>query len=156
MRWMKRLQESFSVLEGNLLVLTLSWMLWFPAMRMTGTYGQQYTAALGATLFILGVITFGVASACLFYAFAQSWEWILVGTDSVPPEKRGTGFAPSLVNSYGHSEKLFVHFSNTKPRSFRWYPFRGFKSRSSSQNQPVFDQEVGVEVCVLDILDSCG
>lgn len=60
---------------------------------------------------IVNTMTFGVALAYLFYAFAPSWEWILVGAivsnlfliyqpalmairaDSVPPEKRGTGFA---------------------------------------------------------------
>ncbi|MEA2090700.1 MAG: MFS transporter, partial [Thermoproteota archaeon] len=142
MQWVQRLRENLSVLEGNLLVLTLSWMLWFPAMRMTNTYSQRYITALGATPFIFGVInavsmiavsivripggyiadrygrkkivstmTFGVALAYLFYAFASSWEWILIGAtvsnlfliyqpalmairaDSVPAEKRGTGFA---------------------------------------------------------------
>ena len=60
---------------------------------------------------IVVFMTFGVALSYLFYAYAPSWEWILVGAiilnvcllyqpallairaDSVPPEKRGTGFA---------------------------------------------------------------
>lgn len=70
---------------------------------------------------IIVTMTFTVALAYLFYAFAPSWEWILVGAlisnfcliyqpaliamraDSVSPEKRGTGFAladflPMLVS----------------------------------------------------------
>lgn len=60
---------------------------------------------------IVVFMTFSVALSYLFYAYAPSWEWILVGAiilnvcllyqpallairaDSVPPEKRGTGFA---------------------------------------------------------------
>jgi DHA1 family multidrug resistance protein-like MFS transporter len=60
---------------------------------------------------IIVFMTFGVALSYLFYAYAPSWGWILVGAiflnfclfyqpallairaDSVPPEKRGTGFA---------------------------------------------------------------
>jgi len=60
---------------------------------------------------IIVFMTFGVALSYLFYAFAPGWEWILVGAiilnacllyqpallairaDSVPSEKRGTGFA---------------------------------------------------------------
>ena len=142
LRWPQRLSENFSFLRGNLLILTLSWILWFPAMRMIDPYGQLYITDLGATTIILGVInalstvvlafirvpggyvadrfgrrkiiitmTLGVALAYLFYALAPSWEWILAGAvisntclmyqpalmamraDSVPPGKRGTGFA---------------------------------------------------------------
>jgi MFS family permease len=60
---------------------------------------------------IVVFMTFGVALSYLFYAYAPSWEWILAGAiflnicllyqpallairaDSVPSEKRGTGFA---------------------------------------------------------------
>jgi len=138
----RSLREKTSFFKGNLLVLTLSWMVWFPAMRMVNTYHQIYTAELGATAAILGMIsaistivislsripggyiadrygrkkivvtmTFVIASTYLIYAFAPSWEWILVGAvianlsliyqpalfairaDSVPPEKRGVSFA---------------------------------------------------------------
>jgi MFS family permease len=60
---------------------------------------------------IIVSMTFGVALSYLFYAYAPSWGWILVGAtilnacllyqpalmairaDSIPAEKRGTGFA---------------------------------------------------------------
>lgn len=139
---LRRIKEKTSFFTGNLLILTLSWMVWFPAMRMVNTYHQVYTAELGATAAILGMIsaistvvislsripggyiadrygrkkivvtmTFVIALTYLIYAFAPSWEWILVGAvvanlsliyqpallairaDSVPPEKRGVSFA---------------------------------------------------------------
>lgn len=150
--WLQWLRENLSFLRGNLLILTLSWMVWNPALRMLEPYDKLYMQDLGATPFIVGGIaalstaavalirvpggyiadrfgrkkiivtmTFTVALAYLFYAFAPSWEWIFVGAlisnfcliyqpalmamraDSVSPEKRGTGFAladflPMLVS----------------------------------------------------------
>ena len=142
MGWLQRLRKNLSFLRGNLLILTLSWMVWYPALRMLEPYDKLYMQDLGATPFIIGVIaalssvvvafiripggyiadrfgrkkiivtmTFTVALANLFYAFAPSWEWILIGAlinnfcliyqpalmamraDSVSPEKRGIGFA---------------------------------------------------------------
>lgn len=150
--WLQRLRKNLSFLRGNLLILTLSWMVWYPALRMLEPYDKLYMQDLGATPSIIGGIaalstivvafiripggyiadrfgrkkiivtmTFTVALAYLFYAFAPSWEWILIGAlisnfcliyqpalmamraDSVPPEKRGIGFAladflPMLVS----------------------------------------------------------
>ncbi|MFX1598515.1 MAG: MFS transporter, partial [Promethearchaeota archaeon] len=63
---------------------------------------------------LIVMLTFGVAFSYIFYAFAPSWHFILIGAaiqnlvllyqpallammaDSVPPEKRGTGF--SILN----------------------------------------------------------
>ncbi|MGQ9565544.1 MAG: MFS transporter [Candidatus Bathyarchaeales archaeon] len=47
---------NFSFLKGNLLILTISWMFWFPAIRLTESYGQLYIIALGASTIILGAI----------------------------------------------------------------------------------------------------
>lgn len=148
----RKLASNFSFLRGNLLILTISWMVWFPALRLTDTYGQPYIKELGASILILGAInsistatlgivrviggyiadrfgrkkifclmSFAISSTYLIYALAPSWEWILVAAtlnslfllyqpallalraESVPPEKRGFGFAladflPGLVS----------------------------------------------------------
>jgi len=54
--WVQRSKEFTSVLRGNLLVLTLSWVIMNPATNMVGTYEQPYILAIGATPFILGAI----------------------------------------------------------------------------------------------------
>jgi MFS family permease len=149
---LQRLRGSITLLQGNFLVLTLSWVIMSPAMNMVFTYEQPYLLALGATPILLGIIyaistvilsivrlpggyiadrfgrkkivvtmTFGVAFSYLFYAYAPSWHWFLVGSifnsvcliyqpalmaclaDSVPSERRGVAFAvrnflPSLFS----------------------------------------------------------
>ena len=146
MVWFQKLKEDLSYFRGNLLVLTLSWVFWTPAMVMVYTYEPDYIRALGADTFIMAsiysiatvvlcttripggfiadrfgrrwviaIMSFGAALAYLPYAFAQSWQWILVAAilsnltliyqpalmaafaDSIPPEKRGKGFALSNV-----------------------------------------------------------
>jgi MFS family permease len=148
----RRFLGNFAFLKGNLLILTISWMVWFPALRLTDTYAQPYIKELGASVFIIGVInsiatatlaitrilggyvadrfgrkkiltlmSFAISSTYLIYAFAPSWEWVLIAAtlnsvfllyqpallalraDSVPPEKRGFGFAlteflPGLIS----------------------------------------------------------
>jgi len=143
---------NFSFLKGNLLILAISWMVWFPALRLTDAYAQPYIKELGASVFIIGAInsiatatlavvrilggyvadrfgrkniialmSFAISSTYLIYAFAPSWEWVLVAAtlnsvfllyqpallviraDSVPPDKRGFSFAlseflPGLVS----------------------------------------------------------
>ena len=140
----RRFTENFSLLRGNLLILAISWMIWFPALRLTDAYAQPYIKELGTSEFIIGAISsiatvtlaivrilggyvadrfgrkniltimsFAISSSYLIYAFAQSWQWILIAAtlnsvfllyqpavlalraDSVPPEKRGFGFALS-------------------------------------------------------------
>ncbi len=152
LEWLQGLRKNLSFLRGNLLILTFSWMVWYPVLRMLEPYDKLFMQDLGATAFVIGSVaalstvvvafiripggyiadrfgrkkiivtmTFIVALAYLFYAFAPSWEWILVGAlvsnfsliyqpalmamraDSVSPEKRGTGFAladflPMLVS----------------------------------------------------------
>ncbi|NIR86304.1 MFS transporter [Candidatus Bathyarchaeota archaeon] len=144
MVWFQRLKENLSYFRGNLLILTLSWVFWTPAMVMVYTYEPKYILALGADTFIMGAIygismvvlsatripggfiadrfgrkwvisimSFGAALTYLPYAFAQSWQWILIAAilssltlvyqpalmaafaDSIPPEKRGKGYALS-------------------------------------------------------------
>lgn len=62
--WLQKLKENLSYFRGNLLVLTLSWVLWSPAMVMVYTYEPKYILALGADEFILGII-YGVSMAIL-------------------------------------------------------------------------------------------
>jgi DHA1 family tetracycline resistance protein-like MFS transporter len=148
----RKLMGNFSFLKANLLILTISWMVWFPALRLTDAYAQPYIKELGASIFILGIInsiatvtlaitrplggyiadrygrknilclmSFAISSTYLLYALAPSWELVLIAAtlnslfllyqpallairaDSVPPEKRGFGFAlsewlPGLVS----------------------------------------------------------
>ena len=138
------MKENLSYFRGNLLVLTLSWVFWTPAMIMVYTYEPEYIRALGADTFIMGAIygismvvlcvtripggfiadrfgrkwviaimSFGAALAYVPYALAQSWQWLLFAAilsnltliyqpalmaafaDSIPPEKRGKGYALS-------------------------------------------------------------
>jgi MFS family permease len=143
MKIMAKLRDEFSFVQGNYLILVLSWVLMDFANEMPSLYYGPYVIYdLGATAPILGFIgfasvialaavqfpggyladrygrrwlistlTFGVAFSFLFYVFAPSWEWILVGaiignlcllyqpalmamiSDSTPPEKRGMAFS---------------------------------------------------------------
>lgn len=56
--------DNFSFLKGNLLILTISWMVWFPALRLTDAYAQPYIKELGASVFIIGAIN-SIATATL-------------------------------------------------------------------------------------------
>jgi MFS family permease len=74
----------------------------FPGGYLADRYGRRW---------LISTLTFGVAFSFLFYVFAPSWEWILVGaiignlcllyqpalmamiSDSTPPEKRGMAFS---------------------------------------------------------------
>lgn len=138
-----KLRQEFSFVQGNYLILVISWVLMDFANEMPSLYyGPFVIYDLGATTSILGFIgfvsiialaavqfpggyladrygrrwlistlTFGVAFSFLFFVFAPSWEWILVGgiitnlcllyqpalmamiSDSTPPEKRGMAFS---------------------------------------------------------------
>jgi len=141
----KKVRAEFSFIQGNFLILVLSWILMDLVNEMPQTYYGLYVKALDGNEFIIGAIgfassialasvqfpggyladkygrkwlvssmTFGVALSYLLYAFALSWEWILLGAitanlcliyqpalfamvmDSLPAEKRGLGF--SLIN----------------------------------------------------------
>jgi MFS family permease len=74
----------------------------FPGGFLADKYGRKW---------LISTLTFGVALSFLFYVFAPSWEWILVGalisnvcllyqpalmamiSDSTTPEKRGMAFS---------------------------------------------------------------
>jgi len=74
----------------------------FPGGYLADRYGRRW---------LISTLTFGEAFSFLFYVFAPSWEWILVGaiignlcllyppalmamiSDSTPPEKRGMAFS---------------------------------------------------------------
>ncbi len=74
----------------------------FPGGYLADRFGRRW---------LVSTMTFGVAFSFLFYAFAPSWEYILVGAvianlsliyqpallamvaDSLPPERRGMGFS---------------------------------------------------------------
>ena len=163
----QKLTKNLSFLRGNLLILTISWMVWFPAIRLTEPYAQAYIEQLpGGSAFIVGVISsiatatlaivriiggyvadrfgrkniialmsFAISSSYFIYAFAPSWEWVLIAAtlnsvcllyqpallalraDSVPPEKRGFGFAlteflPGLVSIPGPIIATYLVLTN--------------------------------------------
>jgi MFS family permease len=74
----------------------------FPGGFLADRYGRRW---------LISTLTFGVALSFLFYVFAPSWEWVLVGavianlcllyqpalmamiSDSTSPEKRGMAFS---------------------------------------------------------------
>jgi MFS family permease len=137
------LREEFSFVQGNYLILVISWILMDFASEMPSLYygpwviydlrasasvlgfiGFASIIALAAVQFpggfladkygrkwLISTLTFGVALSFLFYVFAPSWEWILVGalignvcllyqpalmamiSDSTTPEKRGMAFS---------------------------------------------------------------
>jgi len=137
------LRKEFSFVQGNYLILVVSWILMDFASEMPNLYyGPWVMYDLKASAFVLGFIgfasiialaavqfpggfladkygrkwlistlTFGVAFSFLFYLFAPSWEWVLVGgvissvcllyqpalmamiSDSTTPEKRGMAFS---------------------------------------------------------------
>jgi DHA1 family tetracycline resistance protein-like MFS transporter len=137
------LREEFSFVQGNYLILVVSWILMDFASEMPSLYygpwvmydlkasasvlgfiGFASIIALAAVQFpggfladkygrkwLISTLTFGVAFSFLFYAFAPSWEWVLVGgvisnvcllyqpalmamiSDSTTPEKRGMAFS---------------------------------------------------------------
>jgi MFS family permease len=133
----QRLRSDFGFMQGNYLVMVLSWLFLDLFTELPGTYYPLYIKALGGTASTIGLIgavqnaavalvqipggyltdkygrrwlivsmTFVAAFARFFYAYAPSWEWILVGAgvagfcsiyqpalnaivaDSLPEEKR--------------------------------------------------------------------
>jgi len=142
---LQRLRSEFDFVQGNFLVMVMSWLFLDFFTELPGTYYPLYVKALGGTASTIGLIgavqnvavalvqipggyltdkygrrwliasmTFVAAFARLFYAYAPSWEWIMVGAaisgfcsiyqpalgaivaDSLPKEKRGMGF--SIIN----------------------------------------------------------
>jgi len=55
---MTRLREEFDFIQGNYLVLVVSWILMDFAMELPGTYYSLYVLALGGSAFIIGLIGF--------------------------------------------------------------------------------------------------
>lgn len=62
--WFQKLKQNLSYFRGNLLILTLSWVLWSPAMVMVYTYEPVYILALGADEIIMGMI-YGISTLIL-------------------------------------------------------------------------------------------
>jgi len=140
-----RFREEFSFVEGNFLIMVLSWLILDFFTELPGTYYSLYIEALGATATGIGLVgsagliasaivqipggyltdkygrkwlistmTFIAALARIFYVYAPTWEWIIIGSiisglcgiyqpalnaivaDSLPKEKRGMGF--SIIN----------------------------------------------------------
>lgn len=53
----RRLLGSFSFLKGNVLIIILSWIVWYPALALIGGYSQLYIYGLGASAIVVGAIT---------------------------------------------------------------------------------------------------
>ena len=162
-RLFQRIRDEFSFIQGNFLVMVISWLVLDFFIELPGTYYPLYVEALGGTATTIGLIgsvsllasaivqipggfladkygrkwlivsmTFMAALARIFYVYAPSWEWIMVGAiiagfcgiyqpalqaivaDSVPKEKRGIGF--SIIN-------LIASVSTTPAPLFAGYLF---------------------------------
>ena len=162
-RLFQRIRDEFSFIQGNFLVMVISWLVLDFFIELPGTYYPLYVEALGGTATTIGLIgsvsllasaivqipggfladkygrkwlivsmTFMAALARIFYVYAPSWEWIMVGAiiagfcgiyqpalqaivaDSVPKEKRGMGF--SIIN-------LIASVSTTPAPLFAGYLF---------------------------------
>jgi MFS family permease len=136
-RWLN--QRAF--LQGNFLILLITWILMYATQPIPSTYESLYFLNLGADTFLLSVIgfvgsltvafmqipggvladqhgrrwlvatmTFGLAAGYVFFIFAPSWQFIVLGMvvqnlcliyqpallamllDSVPPERRGASY----------------------------------------------------------------
>ncbi|MCW4049742.1 MAG: MFS transporter [Candidatus Bathyarchaeota archaeon] len=141
----QRLRSEFDFVQGNFLIMVLSWLVLDFFTELPNTYHTLYVEALGATTTTIGMIgaaqslagafvqipggyladkygrkwlissmTFVAALSRIFFVYAPSWEWILLGgvisglagiyqpalnaiiADSLPREKRGMGF--SIIN----------------------------------------------------------
>jgi MFS family permease len=142
-----RFSSRYAFIQGNFLLLTITWVLMYFASPIPNTYASKYFKdVLGADDFLLSVIgfagsiaiafvqfpggyladkhgrrwlvytmTFGVALSYVFFVFAPSWHFIVIGTmiqnlcllyqpalfaimlDSVSPENRGAGFTLQQV-----------------------------------------------------------
>jgi MFS family permease len=57
LEWLQRSGKNLSFLRGNLLILTLSWMVLYPAFSMLEPYDKLYMQDLGATPFVIGGVT---------------------------------------------------------------------------------------------------
>jgi len=142
---LSRLRSEFGFIQGNFLIMVLSWIVLDFFSEMPSTYYPLYVKALGGSAATVGLIgsagmianalvqipggyladkygrkwlistmTFFAGVTRVFYVFAPSWEWIMVGAviggfcgiyqpalnaiiaDSVPSDRRGVGF--SIIN----------------------------------------------------------
>ncbi len=139
-----------ALLQGNFLLLVITWVLMYSTQPIPDTYSSLYYLSLNATPFLLSVIffasslaiafvqlpggyladmhgrrglivsmSFGLALGYLFFIFAPSWHFIVLGMviqnlcliyqpallammlDSLPPHNRGTGFnLQSIIVSF--------------------------------------------------------
>ena len=146
MEALSNLRTRYAFVQGNFLLLTITWILMNFAGPIPQTYASLYFKRLGADDFMLSVIgfagtiaialvqfpggyladkhgrrwlvftmTFGVALAYIFFIFAPSWHFIIIGAmiqnlcllyqpalfaimlDSVSPENRGAGYTLQSV-----------------------------------------------------------
>ncbi|MFX1351568.1 MAG: MFS transporter [Promethearchaeota archaeon] len=106
-------QDYVIILGGSATILGLIAMVSFLCIASVQFLGGYMADKYGRRKLIV-TLTFGVALSYIFYALAPSWHFILIGAaiqnlvllyqpalfammaDSVPPEKRGTGF--SILN----------------------------------------------------------
>jgi DHA1 family multidrug resistance protein-like MFS transporter len=54
--WLQRFREKLTFLKGNLLILILSWMIFYPVTAMLSVYEPLYIKGLGASTFIVSSI----------------------------------------------------------------------------------------------------
>jgi len=65
-RLFNRLREDFSILQGNLLVLVISWIFFYFAGSMVYPYESLYLQALGVSPFMIGLIgSLGTTILCI-------------------------------------------------------------------------------------------
>jgi MFS family permease len=89
------IRNEFSFIQGNFLIMILSWLILDFAGELPATYYPKYIEALGGTAAIIGFIgaVEQISRALvqipggyladkygrIFYVVAPSWEWILIG-----------------------------------------------------------------------------
>lgn len=137
-----------SILRGNFLLITISWILMFTTQSIPATYASLFYLHLGASVFLISIMgfaasvaiafvqfpggyladkhgrrwlivsmTFGLGVGTLFFIFAPSWPFLLLGLliqnlcsiygpaliamdmDSLTPENRGAGYSFQAVIS---------------------------------------------------------
>ena len=85
MKLLSRLKNHYSFVEGNFLILVLSWILMSFSGPIPSTYSSLYFKALGADDFFLGVIGFAGSIALAFVQFLGGYladkhgrRWLVV------------------------------------------------------------------------------
>ena len=76
---LSRLQSEFGFIQGNFLLLLVSWLILDFCAELPATYFSLYIADRYGRKWIIMTMTALAGLSRLIYIFAPTWEWLVLG-----------------------------------------------------------------------------